>query len=144
MDSLGQSMDPGTISRAVVPIVGSTILLTASFLGILAVLTDQAAGFADRFPYYVLLMAIGFVAALFMLERPNLEGTQILVATLGLTVTIFVIVTLAGEGVTFAMAYPEQVLNSNLIVYFLAAALIGSGLAFWAIRHWREYARYVR
>lgn len=144
MNSLGQSMNTGTVARAIVPIAGSTILLTASFLGILALLTNRASGFSGRFPYYVLLMAIGFVAALFLLERPTLEGTQILVATLGLTVTIFVIVTLAGEGLFYAMEYPDEVLVSNLIVYLVAAALIGSGLAFWSIRHWREYATYVR
>ncbi|MFW6003617.1 MAG: hypothetical protein ACOCPT_04275 [Halanaeroarchaeum sp.] len=144
MNSRGQSFDMGTVGRAVVPIIGSTILLTASFLGILALLTSQADGFADRFPFYVLLMAIGFVAALFLLERPNLEGTQILVATLGLTVTIFAVVTLAGEGLTYAMAHPDEVLVSNLIIYLVAAALIGSGLAFWSVRHWREYASYVR
>ncbi|MGM0398203.1 MAG: hypothetical protein ACQEQY_04350 [Halobacteriota archaeon] len=144
MNSPGQSFDVGTVGRAVIPILGSTILLTASFLGILALLTNQADGFADRFPVYVLLMAIGFVAALFLLERPNLEGTQILVATLGLTVTIFAVVTLAGEGLTYAMANPDEVLVSNLILYLVAAALIGSGLAFWSVRHWREYASYVR
>lgn len=144
MNSLGQSMNTGTVARAIVPIAGSTILLTASFLGILALLTNQASGFSDRFPFYVLLMAIGFVAALFLLERPTLEGTQILVATLGLTVTIFVVVTLAGEGLFYAMENSGDVFDANLIVYLVAAALIGSGLAFWSVRHWREYANYVR
>ena len=144
MSGLGESIDTGTVARAIVPIAGSTILLTAAFLGVLAVLTNQVSGFTDRFPLYVLLMAIGFVAALFLLERPTLEGTQILVATLGLTVTLFVIVTLAGEGVTFAIRNPNEVFVTNLIIYLVAAALIGSGLAFWSVRHWREYASYVR
>ncbi|MFB6094473.1 MAG: hypothetical protein ABEJ77_05995 [Halanaeroarchaeum sp.] len=144
MDRLGDSIDVGTVARAVVPVLASTVLLTAAFLGVLAVLTGSVEGFADRFPLYVLLMAIGFVAALFLLERPTLEGTQILVATLGLTVTIFVVVTLAGEGLTYALANPDEVLVSNIIFYLVAAALIGSGLAFWSVRHWREYAKYVR
>lgn len=144
MSGLGESIDTGTVARAIVPIAGSTVLLTAAFLGVLAVLTNQVSGFTDRFPLYVLLMAIGFVAALFLLERPNLEGTQILVATLGLTVTLFIIVTLAGEGINFAMNNPEEVFVTNLIIYLVAAALIGSGLAFWSVRHWREYASYVR
>lgn len=144
MSGLGESIDTGTVARAIVPIAGSTVLLTAAFLGVLAVLTNQVSGFTERFPLYVLLMAVGFVAALFLLERPNLEGTQILVATLGLTVTLFVIVTLAGEGVTFAMRNPNEVFVTNLIIYLVAAALIGSGLAFWSVRHWREYASYVR
>ncbi|MFB6081624.1 MAG: hypothetical protein ABEJ67_02265 [Halanaeroarchaeum sp.] len=144
MSSLGESMNTGTLARVIVPILGSTLLLTSSFLGILAIITGKVPGFSTRFPWYVLLMALGFVAALFLLERPNLEGTQILVATLGLTVTIFVVVTLAGEGVTYAMRYPDEVFVSNLILYLVAAGLIGSGLAFWSIRHWREYTNYVR
>lgn len=144
MSSLGESVTAGTVARVVVPILGSTVLLTAAFLGILSLITGGAAGFSTRFPYYVLLMSFGFVAALFLLERPNFEGTQILVATLGLTVTIFVVVTLAGEGLTYAMRNPGDVFVSNLILYLVAAALIGSGLAFWSVRHWREYATYVR
>lgn len=143
MPSLEESLQAGTAARVVVPVLGSTVLLTSSFLGILALITGRAPGFSTRFPYYVLLMALGFVAALFLLERPNLEGTQILVATLGLTVTIFVVVTLAGEGVTYALRYPGDVFVSKLIIYLIAAGLIGSGLAFWSVRHWREYARYV-
>ena len=144
MNKRGRSLDVETVGRAVVPVAGSTVLLTAAFLGILALLTNRATGFADRFPYYVLLMAVGFVVALFLLERPTLEGTQILVATLGLTLTIFVSVTLAGEGITFAIKHPDEVLVSNLIMYLVSAALIASGLVFWSVRHWREYATYVR
>ncbi|AKH97491.1 hypothetical protein [Halanaeroarchaeum sulfurireducens] len=144
MNTRGRSLDVETVGQAVVPVAGSTVLLTAAFLGILALLTNRATGFADRFPYYVLLMAVGFVVALFLLERPTLEGTQILVATLGLTLTTFVVVTLAGEGITFAIKHPDEVLVSNLIMYLVSAALIASGLVFWSVRHWREYATYVR
>ncbi|MFB6070793.1 MAG: hypothetical protein ABEJ76_07195 [Halanaeroarchaeum sp.] len=144
MSETGDSMSAGTVARVVVPILASTVLLTSSFLGVLAVITAKTAGFSNRFPFYVLLMALGFVAALFLLERPDFQGTQILVATLGLTVTIFLVVTLAGEGLTYAYRYPEEVFVSNLILYLVAAGLIGSGLAFWSVRHWREYAGYVR
>lgn len=143
MSGIGDSLSSATVARVVLPILGSTVLLTAAFLGILALITGKAPGFSTRFPYYVLLMAVGFVAALFLLERPNLEGTQILVATLGLTVTIFVVVTLAGEGLTYARLHPGDVFVSKLILYLLAAGLIGSGLAFWSVRHWREYTSYV-
>lgn len=144
MTALGDIVDTSTVARAVLPVLGSTILLTASFLGVLSLLTNQTSGFSDRFPIYVLVMAIGFVTALFILERPSLEGTQILVVTLGLTVTIFVTVTLAGEGINYAIQHPEDVFDPDLILYLVAAALIGSGLAFWSVRHWREYASNVR
>lgn len=126
---------------AIGPIVVSTVLLTAAFLGALALLTGTVDGFSDRFPYYVVLMAVGFVAALFVLERPRIEGSQVLMATIGVTVTVFVIVTLAGEGVAYALSSPGAVFQPDIILYLLAAGLIGSGLAYWTITHWREFTR---
>lgn len=127
--------------RAIGPIVGSTLVLTAAFLGALALLTGSIDGFSDRFPYYVVLMAIGFVTALFVLERPRIEGSQVLMATIGVTVTVFVTVTLAGEGITYAIKSPGAVFQPDIILYLLAAGLIGSGLAYWTISHWREFTR---
>jgi hypothetical protein len=127
--------------RALGPIVASTVVLTAAFLGALALLTGTVEGFEDRFPYYVVLMAVGFVAALFVLERPRIEGSQVLMATIGVTVTVFVVVTLAGEGVAYAIASPRAVFQPDIILYLLAAGLIGSGLAYWTISHWREFTR---
>ena len=126
---------------AIGPIVASTVFLTAAFLGALALLTGTVDGFSDRFPYYVVLMAVGFVAALFVLERPRIEGSQVLMATIGVTVTVFVIVTLAGEGLAYALASPGAVFQPDIILYLLAAGLIGSGLAYWTITHWREFTR---
>jgi hypothetical protein len=128
-----------TVLRVVVPILGSTIVLTAAFLGALSLFTRSVPGFSARFPYYVLLMALGFVSALFLLERPRIDGSQVLMATIGLTVTVFVTVTLAGEGIAFALTYPSAVFKSDFILYLLAAGLIGSGLAYWTVRHWREF-----
>ncbi|MFW5965504.1 MAG: hypothetical protein ACOCP3_01990 [Halodesulfurarchaeum sp.] len=130
-----------TILRAVGPIVGSTLVLTAAFLGALALLVGEVDGFSVRFPYYVLLMAIGFVAALFVLERPRIDGSQVLTATIGITVTVFVTVTLAGEGIAYAITNPNAVFRPDFILYLLAAGLIGSGLAYWTITHWREFTR---
>lgn len=131
----------GTVLRVVAPILGSTLLLTASFLGALALITGDVQGFSARFPYYVVLMALGFVAALFVLERPRIEGSQVLMATIGVTVTVFVGVTLAGEGLAYAVAHPGAVFQPDFILYLLAAGLIGSGLAYWTVTHWREFTR---
>jgi len=129
------------VLRVIGSIVGSTLVLTAAFLGALALLTGSIDGFSNRFPYYVVLMAIGFVAALFVLERPRIEGSQVLMATIGVTVTVFVTVTLAGEGITYAINAPSAVFQPDIILYLLAAGLIGSGLAYWTISHWREFTR---
>ncbi|MDZ7849360.1 MAG: hypothetical protein U5K70_00610 [Halodesulfurarchaeum sp.] len=130
-----------TLLRVVGPILGSTIVLTATFLGALALLVGGVEGFSTRFPYYVLIMALGFVGALFVLERPRIEGSQVLMATIGVTVTVFVVVTLAGEGLAYAVSYPAAVFQPDFILYLLAAGLIGSGLAYWTISHWREFTR---
>jgi hypothetical protein len=127
--------------RAIGPIVASTVVLTAAFLGTLALLTGTVDGFSDRFPYYVVLMAVGFVAALFVLEGPRIEGSQVLMATIGVTVTVFIVVTLAGEGIVYAIDSPGAVFQPDIILYLLAAGLIGSGLAYWTISHWREFTR---
>lgn len=135
----GGRFGSGGLLRVAMPIVLSTLVLTAAFLGALSLLTHPVPGFSSRFPFYVLVMALGFVSALFLLERPRIDGGQVLMATLGLTVTVFVTVTLAGEGLTFAVTYPEAVFVSDFILYLLAAGLIGSGLAYWTVRHWREF-----
>lgn len=140
MAQLGRrGLETGTILRVVVPILVSTLVLTSAFLGALSLLTRSVPGFSSRFPYYVLVMALGFVTALFLLERPRIDGSQVLMATIGLTVTVFVLVTLAGEGLAYALQYPSAVFQSDFILYLLAAGLIGSGLAYWTIRHWREF-----
>lgn len=140
MQSMGRGNNRARrILRVVVPIVGSTVVLTAAFLGALSLFTRSVPGFSARFPYYVLIMALGFVGALFVLERPRIDGSQVLMATIGLTVTVFITVTLAGEGVAFALTYPSAVFKSDFILYLLAAGLIGSGLAYWTVRHWREF-----
>lgn len=140
MAELGSGrLETGTLLRVVVPILASTVVLTAAFLGALSLLYQSVPGFQNRFPLYVFLMALGFVTALFLLERPRIDGSQVLMATIGLTVTVFIIVTLAGEGFMFAWTYPAEVFQPDFILYLLAAGLIGSGLAFWTIRHWREF-----
>ncbi|MGM0371656.1 MAG: hypothetical protein ACQEQJ_04025 [Halobacteriota archaeon] len=125
--------------RVLGPILGSTLVLTASFLGALSLTMGGVEGFSARFPYYVVLMAIGFVSALFVLERPRIEGSQVLMATIGVTVTVFVVVTLTGEGLAYAISNPGAVFQPDFILYLLAAGLIGSGLAYWTITHWREF-----
>ena len=44
------------------------------------------------------------------------------------------------EGVLFAFRNPELVFVSQLVYYFIAAALIGTGIGYWGVRHWREFA----
>lgn len=134
------AVDREFAARAGGVVVASTVLLTASFVGVVAFLTGETAGVGGRLPFYVLAMAVAFAGTIFALDDANADGGRVITATGGVAVASFVLVTLGVEGVVFAVRYPGRVLASNLVVYFAAAGLICTGLAFWALRHWREFA----
>jgi hypothetical protein len=137
MDSLTNRQFAARASGAV---VASTVVLTASFVGVVSFLTSAATGVGARLPFYVLAMAITFAGTIFFLDEPTADGTRVIVATLGVSVASFVFTALSAEGFVYAIRFPERMLASNLLVYFVAAGLICTGLAFWALRHWREFA----
>lgn len=119
-------------------LVASTIALTASFLGVVGLVTGSVTGLTDRLPFYVLAMAIAFVLSVVFLEDKLRDGQQILQGALVLTACAFLIVTLGGEGVAYTIQRPGDVLTSHLLFYLLAAGLIGSGLGYWALNHWED------
>ncbi|WP_158058221.1 hypothetical protein [Halorussus halophilus] len=127
------------LARAGGAVAASTVVLTASFVGVVAFFTGSANGVGGRLPFYVLTMAVAFAATIFALDDPEADGSRVISATAGVTVASFVLVTLAGEGFVYAVRFPGKVLASNLLVYFAAAGLICTGLAYWALRHWREF-----
>jgi hypothetical protein len=130
-----------TVVQAGLFLVVSTLALTASFLGAVALVTGSVVGLTDRLPFYALAMAIAFVAAIMVFESEFRSGTLVLrVAGLAAAATL-VLVTLGGEGVAFTVQRPGTVLSSQLLVYFLAAGLIGTGLGYWGVHHWQEVAR---
>ena len=134
-------LDREFLARAGGAVAASTVVLTASFVGVVSFLGGAAGDVGGRLPFYVLTMAVAFAATIFALDDPDADGSRVITATAGVAVACFVLVTLAGEGVVYAVRFPEKVLASNLLVYFAAAGLICTGLAFWALRHWREFAR---
>jgi len=130
--------DSGALARAGLFLVVSTLALTASFLGVVSVLTGGVTGGADRLPFYVLTMALAFVVAVVVFEDEFHDGRQILQLAVGAAVATFLLVTMGGEGVAFTVQHTDQVLSSQLLFYFLAAGLIGTGLGYWGLRHWEE------
>ena len=78
----------------VAAIGGCTLVLTAVFVGVVALVSGETAGLVERLPLYVLASAVAFLAVL-------------LVA-------------------------------SHLFVYLLSAAVIASGLGYWAARNRRD------
>ncbi|MFT4921396.1 MAG: hypothetical protein ACI8XM_000593 [Haloarculaceae archaeon] len=127
-----------TVARAGVVFVLSTLLLTANFLGVVALATGSVDGFAARLPFYVLAMAIAFVGSIIILEGELHRGPQILQMAAATAAGSFLLVMLGGEGFAFIVQKPGQVLSSQLLFYFLAAGLIGTGLGYWGVRHWHD------
>jgi hypothetical protein len=107
---------------------------------VVAVVSGYADGVSNRLPYYVFGGAVVFVATMVYLENPNESGVPIFTSTLGLSVLGFTLISLSGEGVVYAARSPGEVLGSQLVVYFLAAALVCTGTAYWSLHHWREFA----
>lgn len=126
-------------TRAVVGVTLFTVLLTAYFVGVSAFLAGGNSGFSARIPYYVLIFAIAFVVGMQVLDDRHRPGRYVLVAVAGLSVGIFVLVAVASEGVIYAIRNPGDVLASQVFVYFVAAALVCTGVGMWAVRHWREF-----
>jgi hypothetical protein len=132
--------DREVFARIGVGVVLSTLALTASFVGLLALLTGEAVAVGSRLPLYVLAMAVAFVVVIVRSELRNRDGRVVLATAGSVSVGTLVLVTLAGEGLVYAAREPDAVVASSLLFYFLAAGLIATGLGFWGARHWREFA----
>lgn len=134
----------GFVSRArlgrLAAIVGvSTVALTASFVGLVALATGSVSGTLSRVPIYVLVTAAVFVAAVVLFEESHHDGRRtLLAATLAAAVILFV-VGLGGEGVIYALEDPEEAIRSQLFTYLLSAALIGTGVGYWTWRNWETF-----
>lgn len=134
-------MDRGeSLARVGALVAACTLVLTASFVGVLALVSGLSPGLGRRLPVYVLVMAGSFVGTLLVVERRRRDGRQILVTAAGVGASVFVLVGLAGEGLFYAAANRAEVFDPTLILYFVAAGLIGTGLGYWGVRHWREFA----
>jgi hypothetical protein len=141
-------------ARATLAVGASTVVLTACFVGVLALVRGAVAGFGDRLPIYAVVIGAAFVAALLRAEQrygPDAPGPgaadgggfgggAILTTALGVAVATVVLVSFAGEGVVYALRLPDAVVTSTLFLYFVAAGLIATGLGYWGLRHWREFA----
>lgn len=121
-------------------IVGcSSLLLTASFVGVLAIATGSLGNVGSRIPAYLLVMAVAFVVTVVALERNEVDGRLILMTTVVVSGATFLLALLAVEGVFYTMRDPGAVINSQLVYYLLAAGIVATGLGFWSLNHWREF-----
>lgn len=128
------------IVRTSLLVAAFTVVLTANFVGLMGLLTEQPPAAGGRVPFYVLAAAVVFVAAILLLETVGYDGRTVLTASMTAAVLGFVLVGLGVEGVIFAVANPDAIIASQLLIYFLAAAVIATGVGYWGLRHWREFA----
>lgn len=136
--SLGRAYSRERMSRLGALVLGSTLTLSASFFGVVALTTARAGGALDRMPYYLLACAAAFVATLVLLEEWRLAAETVIRAAFGVAVAAFLLVGLSVEGSIFVLRYPEAVMSSQLFVYVLSAGMMATGLGFWTARHYRE------
>lgn len=136
--STNREWNRDTLARAAAFVVASTIALTASFLGVVGLLTGEVTGLNDRLPFYVLAMALAFVAAVVTLEEEYREATLVLQFSVIVGAVSFLLVSFGGEGVAFLLQNPQEIVASHLLFYILAAGLIATGIGYWALNHWSE------
>lgn len=120
-------------------IVACTILLTGSFVGFLAALAGELQNFDARVPWYLVIGAVVFVGTIILLEINDADGRTIIV-TAGVFGTLaFLLVSLGIEGYVYTYYNPDEILDERLILYFLSASLVATGVGYWGLRHWREF-----
>jgi hypothetical protein len=128
----------GALTQAGIFVVLSTLALTASFLGLVALVTGDVTGSNARLPVYVLGTALAFVGAILIFEEEYHAGRRVLEAAAVVAVGTLVLLLFGGEGVAYLFQQPDRVVSSQSLFYLLAAGLIGTGLGYWGLHHWRE------
>lgn len=125
--------------RTAALVVAFTAILTTNFIGLMGLVTDGPSAASGRVPFYVLAAAVVFVAALLLLETAEYDGRTVLTASVTAAALGGVLVGLGVEGLIYAWSNPDEVVASQVLVYFLAAAVIATGVGYWGLRHWREF-----
>ncbi|MFB6353648.1 MAG: hypothetical protein ABEJ92_06135 [Halobacteriales archaeon] len=142
--SAGRDPDPAVYGRLAVLVAVCTATLTLAFVGVLALLSGDAGDVGGRFPYYVLGASLAFVGTLIVADGPRRDGREVLTAAGTVAAGTFVLLALGAEGLRYAASHPESVLVSRSGLYLLAAGFIGTGVGYWALRHWRHVASTLR
>lgn len=126
------------VARAAALIVACTVGLTASFVGLVALLSGRSPGVSARLPLYVLGLAAAFVVAILALEDRNRDGWTVLHLATTLSIYGFIFAVLAGEGALYVARHPGELVASQLLFYFLAAGMIATGFGYWGVHHYEE------
>jgi hypothetical protein len=129
----------GFLLRVGVLIVIATVFLTASFVGVVGFISGDIRGFGGRVPWYIVAAAVTFVASVVLLEEQGAAGRPIMITAAFFTMLIFIVALLGTEGLIHILTNPELIVASDVILYFLSAALFAVGVGYWAFNHWREF-----
>ncbi len=139
-----QERDPSVYGRLGLLVLACTAALTLAFVGVVSLATGDAGNVGGRVPFYVLGTALAFVASLLLVDGPRRDGRTVLAISGAVAGVTFVLLSLGTEGLRYAVVHPENVLVTSSGLYLVAAGLIGTGVGYWALSHWRELARTVR
>jgi len=137
-DSLLDGRGVAGFGPLVATLCGCTVVLTAVFLGAVALVAGRADGFVARLPLYVLASAVAFIAVLLVADHARTHGTAVLGRAAGVATVGFATVSLGAEGVVDALRYTDTVVMSHLFVYLLSAAVVVAGVGYWAARNYRD------
>lgn len=129
------------VYRGAALVVSSTLAVTVAFVGLLALVTNEAAGLGNRLPYYAVVLSFAFTVLVLVLERHLEDGSTIIVNAAALAITVAILVALDVEGAVYAYRYPGELVASQLLLYFLAAGCLCTGLVYWGVHHWREFTQ---
>lgn len=132
-------VDRRNLLKGSVLVITSTLAVTVAFVGLLAMITARAEGFSGRFPFYIVASSVAFTVLVIVLERNLAEGSKILMTAVVLSVILGIVFALDIEGIFFASKYPGELVASQLILYFIAAGCLCTGLVYWSVHHWREF-----
>lgn len=125
-------------------LVGSTVALTMALFGLLALVGGNTPGLSGRVPYYVLGAAAAFAGALMVMEDRARDGRTLLGVAIAVAAGAFVLLGLGGEGLLYAARNPDVAFATQRFLYLLSAALVTTGLGYWATNHADEAARSLR
>lgn len=133
---MARLVDGARLGRLGLVVLASTLSLTASFVGIVALASGAVSGTEARLPLYVTAAAVVFVASILLFEGTRHRGKRALGAAALLALATLFVGGLGGEGVVYAAANPGVVLEVQLLGYLVSAAMLGTGLGYWLWRHW--------
>ncbi|GAB7095075.1 hypothetical protein JCM30237_22280 [Halolamina litorea] len=133
---MARFVDGARLARLGLLVAVSTLSLTASFVGVVALASGEVQDTGSRLPLYVTATAVVFVAGVVLFEGTRHRGRRALVGSVLSALATLFVAALGGEGLVYTLANPEAVFEVQLLGYLVSAALLGTGVGYWLWRNW--------